>query len=314
MAITSRALAFASRWFDPQTVARVFNPLVADWQREWIETRRLTVHAKGILSFCIAMIVSTPALFHPRAPKALTDQIARRIAIATALGTAVLIVPFAREIQLEQTRGFLIVFVIPGALVMAFPFSMVSAVDAIRNFTGVEPHVVRSTAAKLAAVAVVFMLFMHGWVVPAANQAWREGTFHPPSEPARAPRELSIFELLTSPELAKANEPGTNEFYKARNIRREINNRAALAILPVLVVWRRWRALDLTKGRWFSARPAPIGTLAMIFAFLMLRFSHDLVEIRWHLPRGSSLWLTLSLLALFGVIRVRLAERTMVRA
>jgi len=30
----SRALTFASRWFDAATVARVFEPLVADWQRQ----------------------------------------------------------------------------------------------------------------------------------------------------------------------------------------------------------------------------------------------------------------------------------------
>jgi len=308
MAITSRALAFASRWFEPQTVARVFNPLVADWQREWADapkSRRLIVHIRGILSLCIAIIVCTPAIFHARAPKALTDLIARRMAIATALGTAVLIVPFAREVQLEETRGFFILFAVPGAIVMAFPFAMVSAVDAIRSFIGVEPHVTRGTAAKLGVVAIMFMFFMHGWVVPAANQAWREATFHPPSEPARAPRELSTFELLTS------REPATT---KANNIRRELGNRAALAVLPVLLLWRRWRALDLPKGRWFSAQPAAIGTITMIFAFLALRISPRIVEMKWHLPVGSSFWVTLGLLALLGTIRVTLAERSMVRA
>ncbi len=34
MALASRALAFASRWFDPATVSSVFEPLIADWQRE----------------------------------------------------------------------------------------------------------------------------------------------------------------------------------------------------------------------------------------------------------------------------------------
>ena len=43
MAITSRALAFASRWFDPQTVECVFHPLVADWQREWMIGSWLTL-------------------------------------------------------------------------------------------------------------------------------------------------------------------------------------------------------------------------------------------------------------------------------
>ena len=35
MRLTTRALAFASRWFDEATVHRTFEPLIADWQREW---------------------------------------------------------------------------------------------------------------------------------------------------------------------------------------------------------------------------------------------------------------------------------------
>ena len=35
MALTNRALAFASRWFDETSVRRAFAPLIADWQREW---------------------------------------------------------------------------------------------------------------------------------------------------------------------------------------------------------------------------------------------------------------------------------------
>jgi hypothetical protein len=35
MAIISRALLFAQRWFDAATVQRVFEPLIADRQREW---------------------------------------------------------------------------------------------------------------------------------------------------------------------------------------------------------------------------------------------------------------------------------------
>ena len=316
MAITSRALAFASRWFDPQTVARVFDPLVADWQREWIDaprSRRSIVHVKGLVSFCVAIVVSSPVMLRTRVPKSLTDQVARRIAIATGLGMTVLTLPFVQDIEpWEQT--LLILFVIPQSMTLAFPFAVVSAVDTIRNFAGVEPHVARGTAAKLAVVAVLFTFVMQGWVVPAANQAWRKGTFHPPSEPARAPRELSTFELLASPALATTHEPGTNEFYRARSIRHELINRAAFAVLPVVLLWRRWRALDLPAGRWFSPRSPAIGTLAMIFMFIVLQFSLRTVEMTSHRPLRFSLWLILGLLSLLGMIRVTWAERSMVRA
>jgi hypothetical protein len=35
MPLTHRALEFASRWFDESTVRSTFEPLTADWQREW---------------------------------------------------------------------------------------------------------------------------------------------------------------------------------------------------------------------------------------------------------------------------------------
>jgi hypothetical protein len=51
MAITTRALAFASRWFDEATVRRTFEPLIADWQREWQDaspSRRARVSLRGL--------------------------------------------------------------------------------------------------------------------------------------------------------------------------------------------------------------------------------------------------------------------------
>ena len=61
MALTSRALAFASRWFDAATVQRTFEPLIADWQREWQDarrSRRARVSMRGLAAFIFAVIVS----------------------------------------------------------------------------------------------------------------------------------------------------------------------------------------------------------------------------------------------------------------
>src|SRR6185436_4922574 len=117
MAITSRALSFASRWFDPQTVHRVFDPLVADWQREWLDapaSRRAMIHLKGLASFCIALIASSPMLVRTRAPKQLTDQIARRVAIATGLAS-ILMLTLTGETQRASIYGYLVLFfLLPG--------------------------------------------------------------------------------------------------------------------------------------------------------------------------------------------------------
>jgi hypothetical protein len=323
----SRALAFASRWFPPATVSTVFEPLIADWQREWRDApraQRLAIQFKGVFAFGLASVVSTPAIARVRAPKSLTDQVARRIAWASFLGTAVFMTPLVGEIDSTWIRAWLILFAIPGALVLAFPFAMIAAVDTIRAATNVEPHVARATMAKLAALAVVFMVFTHGWVVPAANQLWRETTFQTAtagmklapgqSKPAKGLRELTSYELIASAELATAHEPGTYEYARARWVRMEMNNRATLAVLPVFLLWRRWRALDLPNGRWWSARHPILATIAAVAVFISLRGFFNSVEHAWSLPAGSGAWIELAVLAMIGMMRVWLVERSVARA
>jgi hypothetical protein len=51
----------------------------------------------------------------------------------------------------------------------------------------------------------------------------------------------------------------------------------------------------------------------MIFGFFALTVSPRIVVMQWHLPVGSSLWLALATLAVLGVLRVKLAERSTTR-
>lgn len=333
MAITSRALAFASRWFDRQTVARVFDPLVADWQREWIDAPHATrwiVHVKGVIAFCVAAMISTPAFVRVRAPKALTDQIARRVAIGATIGTVIVMWPFVSEMSPLSHRGVMMLAVIPQALTIVFPFALVSGVDAIRRFDGLESHTARATVSKLALLGVLFVFFFHGWVTPAANQVFRERSleasiraqgntiaierFEHTRGPVPGVREMSNSELLARLLRADDSEARTYPYLTATSLQIEINNRAAIALLPVLLLWRRWRALDLPAGRWFSARHSAIATVAMVVAFgVVTPVSHSIAH-AWQMPVGVGSWLTLVILSLAGVIRVALVEHRLVRA
>lgn len=337
----SRALAFASRWFDPAIVHRTFEPLIADWQREWIDapsSRHAIVYLKGALAFCAAAALSLPAIVHTRAPKSLANRVARRIAWTTAAGIAILMMPLVREIEPAWLRGLQLLFTIPQAMVLAFPFAMIAAVDAIRNSADVAPHVSRATVVKLAVLAVVFVSFNHGWVVPGANQAWREevttraalrkDSFVPPAlanryKPARGLREMTTYELVTASELPPGHQPGSylspvtqvgSLVFNPKAVRVEINNRATLALLPVFLLWRRWRALDLPTGRWWSPRHPIVATIAAIALFVSLRGVFNSVEHAWSLPAGSGAWVQLALLALIGMTRVWLVERSVARA
>jgi hypothetical protein len=330
----TRALAFASRWFDPATVHRTFEPLVADWQREWLDaprSRRGIVHARGVVAFCIATMISIPAIVRTRAPKPLTDQIARRVTIGAAIGTGILMMPFLTNGGPLWHRALTALVVVPQGLTLAFPFALLPGVDAIRRFDGVDSHTARATASKLAALGLMFVFVCHGWVTPAANQVYREMMLaasikaqgdaesikhfeRARPRPAPGVREMSNSELLAGLMRAGENEPGTYRFAMATSLQREINNRAALAALPVVLLWRRWRALDLPARRWFSARHSLLGAAGMVVVFGALTAISGITEKAYQLPAGSGPWLTLTLLTTLGITRVWLVERSVARA
>ena len=63
MLLGSRLLAFASRWFDEQTVASVFQPLVADWQHESAAATgvaRVLANIRGRLAFATVSVANRP--------------------------------------------------------------------------------------------------------------------------------------------------------------------------------------------------------------------------------------------------------------
>jgi hypothetical protein len=273
MAITNRALAFASRWFDQATVHRIFEPLIADWQREWQEaspTGRARVSLRGLAAFLSAVIVSSPQIARTTAPSSITNHVATRIARFTFPAAALLIMPLVTNIEASWLSGIRVLLIVPQALVLAFPFAMVGAVDAIRGHGALPPHVERALVTKLAMIAVALMVFFHGWVVPAANQAWRANMAPAGmSAPARGVRELTTMELINDPSRAHASET-TNAGGRAAVIRRELNNRANLALLPALLLWLRWGMLNRPRRRWYSPLPSWLLNPILIGAFLVL--------------------------------------------
>ncbi len=178
MAITNRALAFVSRWFDEATVRRTFEPLIADWQREWQEASpagRARVSLRGLAAFICAVHRVESSDRQTTAPSSVTNRVATRIARFTLPAATLLIIPFVTDARSESGSVALHpVDRAAGAWSLAFPFAMVGAVDAIRGHEPLPPHVERAVVAKLAhASPSLFMVCFHGWVVPAANQAWR---------------------------------------------------------------------------------------------------------------------------------------------
>lgn len=308
MAITNRALAFVNRWFDEATVHRVFEPLIADWQRQWLEaspSRRRLVAMYGFMAFASAVIISSPRIALTPVPAGLTNQIARRMARVTAVVTALLMIPVIIELtewwmkDASWIRGSLYLLALPSAITLAFPFAITGAVDAIRRHE-MLPHVGRAAALKLGAFAFLFMLIYSGWVVPAAGQAARSA-MNPAGMgvPLRGVQDLTTLQLVFDPDRATVFAPGTYNASRSFSIRSELNKRIVLTALPLVLLWLRWRAFGLPRSRWIRPLPWMGATAITMSAFAGLFVLGFWLEREFRLRPGVGCWLPIAAFAMW---------------
>jgi hypothetical protein len=312
MQTTSRALAIASRWFDEATLHRTFEPLIADWQREWQDaapSRRWRVSARGLWAFMVASLVSSPRMLLTPTPSSVTNRVVTRIAWFMLLTTPWLIAPFIIDVDAPWQQELpLIVFLMPQAMVVVFPFAMVAAVDAIRRHDALPPHVERAAVMKLGITAVLLMVCFHGWVMPAGNQAFREEMAPAGVRPPPGIREMTTTELIIDSSWAHAGET-TNAGGRAAVIRHELHNRASFAVLPAFLLWLRWRALDLPRRRWWPL-PAGVATVAIYLSFFLVRSTDRIVEDLLSLQPGTGVWVPFVVLIGVGLAGQRVLRRT----
>ena len=298
-----RLLALASRWLDAVTVTRVFEPLIADWQREWLDaspSHRSWIRVRGTLALIIAAMALAPrALLLTPTPRSVARRALSRSIIFTSAVASLLTIPILMEARgmtpLEIAIAAL--FILPSGIVIAFPFSMLCAADAIRRNRVATP-VERTVALRFGLLAVMFMLALVGWGVPAMNQIYREIAApewaHPP---ARGAREATLEELLSKhpPRILERRNPAT--------IQRELHNRAVLALLPAILLWLRFGAHGARRRRRWSPPPVAVETVLAIVVFFTLYFSGFYVELTLGLPPGIAMWLPIPALIMAGVIR-----------
>ncbi len=297
----TRALAFASRWFDPRTVNGTFTPLIADWQREWLSaerSRRGKVWLRGAIAFVIAILVSSPQIFATHTPPATMRRVVMRIVLFAAIADVVLTIPFILD-----TPGFTIFMFLalsPSALVLALPFALIPAVDVIQRDPTAASHVARASVLKLALAGSLCIAIGHGFIVPIANQQFRilatqssMPTAHGRSVPQPGIRETSTVKLL-----ADAQRLGPALRYtQAGVIRRELNARAVLAVLPALLVWLRWLSLDTRSRR----RPSALALTPLLFVGFFAASTLSIpIEYTWNLTPGTGLWMPVLIGILIG--------------
>ena len=211
----------------------------------------------------------------------------------------------------------MVILLLPSAIAVAFPVAVTTVVDLLRTM----PQPVREerlAAVKFGICAVMLMVVLAGWVFPAANQQYRvvamralAGVTRVAAHgPAPGLREMSLVELSKDDSLNSALWVGRESWVSSRaeSIRTEMAQRTALMILPIVLIWMRWHALLLPRGRWYSALPlvvsAPV-TLALSYTlFAEARALADMLLA----PRWSGPWLALAILMTAGLVRVTLAR------
>ncbi len=161
----TRLLEFARRWFPPSTVSSVFEPLVADWQRELRDAsqaplaRRAAVVVRGLLAFTVTLISCG-------LQRALTEDTGMwkysLVAIVTALGLGI-----ASDLAIVTARtpadfppDVLLDIALRSAVATAFATAMLPALFLLRRdprITGRSAMLWLSAGPLLVAAAIVLL-------------------------------------------------------------------------------------------------------------------------------------------------------------
>lgn len=167
-----RLLRLARRWFGRATAARVFEPLIADWQHEWLaagsRARRLLAWWSGAAATAIA--IATLVVTTTRTSQTLRALL-RQMAIPAALNALFLFNSSARHVPWTVAAVWTLT-----AVVSLLPMGVTAAMWKSRRYARMWDIGLGITAAS-AAVA----LALAGWLQPmltAATQG-RFATFRP---------------------------------------------------------------------------------------------------------------------------------------
>lgn len=240
-------LRWTARTFGDDAARRVFEPLVADWHREWCtwgntRTGRLVLAVQGGAAFVrtcftVGWQLSRPAHLPARG---------RAAALTTAfgfasLGAVALAVPFVLQADLRELRAVTLGTLAPSLFAITVPLSLLPAAATIRAMNrpaGSEG--LRWFLVRLVFATSCLTCLGVGFVVPAANTHFRNvlaSRVAGREAPPRGVRELSAVELARLDDTGEVFGAGTRE-----RAREELTIRATIALVwPAAFACFGWR-------------------------------------------------------------------------
>ncbi|MDP2318870.1 MAG: hypothetical protein Q8O42_05965 [Acidobacteriota bacterium] len=294
----TRLMQFARRWFPPSTVSSVFEPLVADWQRESTDAtpaRRRLINVRGRLAFAFTVVMMMPRLsLSPlKHSRALERSRPRPLALAGAfwlITSCLLLIALVRD---EVPLRFLWLL-LPGFLTMMLPAAILPAIDAMRRDGGEPTTADRRWALALVAIAVCGVAIGQGWLTPVSNQRFRNETMTEmsgrPTLASRGVREVTTSELIAGDVAITPALAGVPRV-------RELNMRLSLALLPAVLAWLRWQSLTRWRRRSWPVARSFLLAIGATAAFIMTMPAGPALERLFQAP-GFGPTLALGLFAL----------------
>ena len=241
-------LRWTARTFGDDVAMRVFEPLIADWQREYAlapQTKaRLTSALRGLLAFCVAAFslgldLSMSGPVDGRAVRRGAGLLVR----FACLGIGLLLVPFAPWIGAKGTLFLRTVpYLLPSLAALSLPFALVPAAMALSAGTHATArwrH--RATLGVAAVTTVVCLSALLGWLVPTSNHAWREAIAGRRLTLVSAAdlREMSMLQLRAA---ALGGLTAQRDTWSGAEASRELLRRTAIATTwPLALAFLGWR-------------------------------------------------------------------------
>lgn len=237
-------LRWTARTFGDDAAMRIFEPLIADWQRQW-RTERRTFAGRTAAAvrggFAFASTCLTVGWQTGRHLPARVRVTAFATAIGfTSLGAGAVVLGFLH--QLDTMRGAALAAMAPSLFAVAGPLALLPAAAVLaRTSREARPAHTRWFLVRFVAGTMCVMGIALAYVVPATNQHFRRVMASQVAGrdvvPPRGPRELSAVELVLFDDTREVFVAGTRE-----HVGEELALRATIAMVwPVAFACFGWR-------------------------------------------------------------------------
>jgi hypothetical protein len=248
-------LRLAEAWFDAATVSRVFEPLIADWQRECAPKSglaRIACRIRGAAAFAMSFTLTFAIEFRKPLPIGLPAAAYWTMEVFAGATLVVLYLPYA-----YNSAGIAPQWLLASSLALALPIAITPAsIVLATRMKWPRPDRLKAVA-RMTLITAVLGAGLLGWVTPYSNQQYRMMVSERIGRdmPARGVRELTLPELAATVLARDHVSTDTSRW-------RELNQRVNLMLLPItlaalgLAVARKPHRAIVKACFWWIAAPA----------------------------------------------------------